>query len=195
MKMNRLRLINFIFAFLLGINIISAQITKGTYHIGATVGYRIPLIISDSLTNSLASYPISLSTGYYLYDNLELGLSISYSSIEHSLKLTSDTYTNKWSSFSFGPTIGYMIPLSKRFYIPVAAEIRYEKSNSHESSYSGFEIVASTGAEYIINKNLGVTMKTSYGTGKLMSETKKVLYLKDIFITFGINYYLGLGKD
>src|SRR5690606_26617643 len=131
-----------------------AQIYQHTKRLGPELNYRSSRIEIPNSQSTLIRNDayLGLSVGYFVANNLDIGLGLKlYSS---KTKLGMDVQTDL--SFVVGPYGTYMIRLSDAIYLPVSVSFGYKGLKSTYEYEHGHELSAGIGLEYILDNKLGL---------------------------------------
>ena len=166
---------------------------KGTIGIGPDISFTSSKseIAGLELEIKNTDFSIGLSFGYYIIDNLEIGLGLSYIS---STEEVSNFETNS-TGLALGPQIVYKVPLSSQFYIPIGASLAYTSTNvendlGDELTYNGLAYGLFTGVEFISNNKLGVHLAIGPQFGTLKdADSDDEFDLTLISANLGFSFY------
>ena len=211
----------FLLSTLLGAATIAAQaqttIPKGTVSLGGSVGYsyssdeyKSTLGSGSSTKYSTSSFSISPYVGFFVADNLSIGLNVSYASSkpEYSGSNIPDASPKATTNFQIGPFVQYYNMLSEQFGLVGTLSAGYEHtsrpatSNSVGLTGSGFysgitpSIVFFPIPKFSIGASIGSLgySRLSIDSGSSTSEET----LTDLGVNFGLSqlqfsgtYYFG----
>lgn len=179
------------FIFLFQTSLLS-QVTKGTTRLGPNLSYSSTTEeyeVLDSEYNSTSTNFV-VSAGYFLIDNLELGLGIQL--LNSSSEVDDDEFTS--TGRAIGPTLTYMIPLNKNAYLPLFAGIAYNSTkisdNIDDYTVKGWSYGLGAGIEYIVSNQLGARISLGYAFGTLKeNEIDLESDVSKLQIGVGVNFY------
>lgn len=158
--------------------ILMGQTEKGTFTVSGGTGLQFTSTTieyeydGDSLGDlDTNSFSIMASAGYFVIDNLSLGLSTTFSST--TTKDEGDKYTSK--STILMPTLSYYFPVEGNFrpFIQagagLASNVEEDDYNGTTDTYklSGLAIGLSGGASYFINSSVSIDFGVAYTTANL----------------------------
>lgn len=168
------------------------QISKGTFRIGPSLAYNGSTQEIDGLDGKFKTSTTSLeaTAGYFLIDNLELGLSAKLTSTKS--EFDSDEQTS--SGTVIGPELTYMVGLSDKVYLPLSVGVGFNSQTiddgSDEITLSGWGYGAGTGLEYIIENRLGARLSLIYSFGSLQDDDSDLEIDSSLFqVGIGVNFY------
>jgi hypothetical protein len=149
------------FLFLGTIHLASGQIAKGTWALGPDIDYSYSKTSLEVLDFEVKSTDLSVGAalGYYVNDNLEIGLSMGILSSKDEVgDLESTT-----SGLYVGPHVQYKVSLSDRFYLPIGGRAAYNSLTSEEEgfdevTYTGMSFGLFAGIEFVENNKVGVSL-------------------------------------
>lgn len=162
---------------LVSFHVAFGQIAKGTWALGPDIDYSYSKIEIDGFDFKSTTSDLSLSAGvgYYVIDNLEIGISLGISSG----KDETDGFESTSSTFIIGPSVTYKVNLSEQFYLPVGAGFFFnsgttEDDASDEVKISGITYGAFIGIEFITNNKVGVSLYFGPEFGTLKEEETEI---------------------
>jgi outer membrane protein len=125
------------------------------------------------------SFLFSPSFGYFVIDNLSIGLSSNISF--ETTKMDGDKTSSK--SFSVLPTTSYYFSLNEKIKPSVRLGIGYasiitKSDGSEKSSYNGIAFGFGGGVSYFINKNISFNLGLSYTRSNLKNEDNDKMKVK-----------------
>lgn len=168
-----------------------AQIYQHTKRLGPELNYRssrieIPHSQSTVIKNEAF---LGLAVGYFVVDNLDIGLGLKLYSTR--IKFEQDFQTDL--SFIIGPYGTYMIRLSDVIYVPVSVSFGYKGLKSSLEYEHGNELSGGIGLEYILDNKLGlrVTLNRKIGLSNQTIPTITDAFTNFI-ISIGGNIYFPL---
>lgn len=192
-KKNLLRLASILTFLFFGVNSATSQIAKGTVRLGPQLAYSNVSQDINGFTEKFITITLNLqlSGGYYVIDNLELGLGLQLASTAN--KVGSDE--NRESGIIIGPNVTYMIPIGEKFYLPIFGGIGYNSlridDNFVESTLSGIGYGVGVGAEYLISNKIGARFSLIHNTGSLQIDDSDLkLDVSSTQVGIGFNIYL-----
>ncbi len=109
--------------------IIIAQQKNGMLSIGGEIGYSRHSNIEEDAYGPyetiITKYTLNPKLGYFLSDNFEIGLGLSYSHSENETKSLNDDYVNKGNMFSVNPFARYYGYFNENFGIFLELNLLY----------------------------------------------------------------------
>lgn len=151
----------------------TGQIVKGTWSLGPDLDYSFSKIEIDEFNSERKSSDLTLgaTAGYYVIDNLQIGISIGM----FSNKDDSNGFESSQTGFYIGPGVEYKIPLSSQFYLPLGAGLLYESAtaeddNENDFKLSGISFHLLSGIEFVVNNKLGAFVHIGPSFGSLKEE-------------------------
>lgn len=166
------------------------QIAKGTWSIGPDVDYSHSKTEIDGFDIESTSSDLQLgaSIGYYVIDNLEIGITTGIFSSKDEI----DDFESTSSGFFIGPNIQYKIALSDQFYLPLGGgftfnSARTEDDRPDETKLSGISYNVFAGIEFVANKKLGAFLHIGPEFGTL-KEDESELEFDATLIAAGIGF-------
>jgi len=175
-----------------------SQISKGTFRVGPDIVYSSNTTKIDGTSDKLSASTLNftLSTGYFLADNLEAGVNVGVVST----KASSGGITNSQSGSVVGGFVTYMLKTDMPLYFPISVGVAYnaitEKGSSSEISYGGLGYGIGGGMEYNPNGILGIRVMLNYNFGSLSSDDFNFeLDQSGTTISIGANLYFSKIKE
>jgi hypothetical protein len=168
---------------------LQAQITQGTLRVGPDLQFFSTKfeILGDELKTS--SIEFSGSGGYYIIDNLELGLTLGFLSSVRDY----GTFEERETGVSFGPHVLYKINIDDNLYVPVGGGLGITSikidDDVDEITFSGVSLSLRGGVEYIFEELLGVGLFLGPDFGTL-EDSDTNIELDWSQIQFGIDISL-----
>lgn len=164
-----------VFAILLLYNgSLHAQTEKGRFVIGAgstlsfisgnsTWGYKGEDNIGKETFSKFNIHPFA---GYFVMDNLNVAVALSYTSSKNTVTPTGEDKTeNKTSEFYIGPAVTYYIPVTeklKAYAIVGGGSALANTGNGDDNSYNGFYFYGAPGLSYFIGRNVALEFQLNY---------------------------------
>jgi len=173
-----------------------AQISKGTFRLGPEFAFNKS---DQEITGSKLSTTVStlqLTGGYYLIDNLELGLTVQLSSTSTEIGPNEQTSTGTF----IGPNLTYMVPLSEELYLPIYGGVGLNSltigDGSDDTSLSGIGYGFGAGLEYLVSNKIGARFSLFYNAGTIEeSDSGLELDITSTQAGIGINFYFTRSDD
>jgi len=145
--------------------IIQAQTVKGTKVVGGGLELQIETdhdyAESETKTTNFSLIP---SVGYFVADNLAVGINLGYSTSKTEYTILNNTNTSKSSGFGVGPFARYYKHTSNEdfaIYGQVSALFGFGKNtdtNDNETKSSSMDIALSPGLVYFFNEHWAVEL-------------------------------------
>lgn len=192
-KKNLLKLVSILTFLFFGVNDATSQVSKGTIRLGPELAYSNASQEIDGFTSKFKTTTLNLqlSGGYFVIDNLELGLGIQLTRTTN--KVDSDEQTT--SGTAIGPNITYMVPIGENFYLPISGGIGYNSlaidDDFSETNLSGLAYGVGVGVEYLISNKIGARFSLIFNTGSLQDNDSDLeLDVSTTQAGIGVNIYL-----
>jgi len=145
--------------------VLHAQTIKGTKVVGG--GLQLQIEKAQDYENSetkTTDFSFIPSVGYFVIDNLAVGININYSTSKTENTFLNNTNTTKSSSFAIGPFARYYMHTSNEdfvFYGQVTALFGSGKetdTNDNKTKTSSFDMALSPGLAYFFNEHWSVEL-------------------------------------
>jgi len=169
-----------------------AQVSKGTIRLGPQLAFSNATQEIEGFSDNIkaTTLNLTLNTGYFVIDNLELGLSVSLARTKNEVGADEQTTSGTF----IGPNLTYMLPLNENFYLPISAglglnSLTLETSNN-ETSLSGLGFGFGTGIEYFASNKMGARFSVLYNAGSITDENDTIdLSVSSTQASIGVNFY------
>lgn len=140
---------------------------------------------------SKKSWIISSGIGYFIIDNLAIGLDLRFNSIKKSFnsQSTDVNYKQTNSTLTLLPNVAYYFPTASDFRPYIGAGIGYGSTNS-----SGLLWGAKGGLVYLLNNSIGLDIGIAYSnlsTSEIIDGTKMNVKTGNFGINAGISVFIG----
>ena len=192
MKKMKFKKLTFFFTLLFVSNLGYSQIAKGTIRIGPDLSYFKSTQEIDGLNAKFKStnFDIGISGGYYIINNLEIGLNLNFLSTTNEV----GSLEEKESGTFIGPSVTYMISARENFYIPVTGGFGMNSIISdddiNEIKFSGLGFGFGIGLEYLIENKIGARFLLGFNIGSLSdNDSTAEIDFADSNIGIGFNIY------
>lgn len=168
------------------------QISKGTFRIGPGLAYNGTTQEIDGLDAKFKTSTTTLEAkvGYFIIDNLELGLEAQLNSTVSEV----DNEEQTSSGTVIGPSLTYMVALSDKVYLPLSVGLGFNSQtiddDFDEITLSGWGYGAGAGIEYLVENRLGARLSLIYSFGSLQDDDSDLEIDSSIFrVGLGVNFY------
>lgn len=173
--------------------ILSAQIAQGTWSLGPDIDYSYSKLEIDEfdIENSTSNLNLSAGVGYYVVDNLEIGLGLGITSGKNE----TNGFESTSSTFVIGPSVTYKVNLTDQFYLPLGAGFLFnsgtsEDDDTDEIKLSGIAYRAFVGVEFVSNNKLGVSLLFGPQFGTLKEDESEIEFdITNFGIGMGFQFY------
>lgn len=171
------------------------QIPKGTWRLGPEVDFASSKTEIDGIDLEIVSsdLEIGVGLGYYIIDNLEIGVNLGILSSKDEV----DNFESKSSGIAVGPALEYKIALSDRFYLPIGGGMRFnsitsEDDDTEEVTFTGMSYGLFTGLEFVESNKLSAWISIGPEFGSLSDDdTDSEFDLNTFGIGMGFSFYFG----
>ena len=155
------------------VHMATGQIARGTWSLGPEVDYSSNKIELDGfdIENRSSDLSLSATIGYYVIDNLEIGITAGI----FSNKDETNGFESSQTGFSIGPNIEYKVTLSDQFYLPIGAGLAYNTATNDDDDNTEFTLTGIsyglyTGIEFVANNKLGAFLHIGPSFGSLKED-------------------------
>ena len=190
-KMN-IKKIAFFFILLFASNLGYSQITKGTIRLGPELSFNKSTQEIDGLNAKFksSSLDLGISGGYYIIDNLEIGLNLNFLSATNEV----DSFEEKERGTFIGPSVTYMVSAGDNLYIPITGGFGMNSITSdddvNEVTFSGLGFGVGVGLEYLIENKIGARFLLGFNFGSLSDDDSTAeIDFSNTDIGVGVNIY------
>ena len=172
-----------------------AQVSKGTFKIGPSVGYNRSWVQdSDDAFNNVA---LSLSVGGFAANNLEVAVVTEFTYREEII----GSFLFESREFYIGPMVTYMIPVSEELFFPIRAGIGFRSAlesdllsilnQESDLSMNGLNWNVGVGIEYLVTQRIGARLGVDYSSATLKDVDNENIQaeIASTFITLGVGFY------
>lgn len=164
-------------ALAISVHMATGQIIKGSWSLGPDVDFAYAKTEVDGFDFETSSSDLSLSAtvGYYVIDNLEIGITTGI----FSDKEEANGFESSQTGFFIGPNLEYKVSLSSQFYLPVGAGLVFNSATSEDDDDNEFKLTGIsyglyTGIEFISNNKLGAFLHVGPQFGTLKEDESEV---------------------
>lgn len=192
-RKNVLKLATMLVILFFGIAEGTSQVAKGTIRLGPELAYSSANQEIDGFSAKFKTTTLNLqlSGGYFVVDNLEIGLGVQLTSTEN--KVDSDKQTT--SGTVIGPNVTYMVPIGENFYLPISGGLGYNSltidDDFSETNLSGLGYGVGVGIEYLVSNKIGARFSLIFNTGSLQDNDSDLeLDVTTTQAGIGVNIYL-----
>jgi len=192
-RKNILKIATMLVILFFGIAEVTSQVAKGTIRLGPELAYSSASQEIDGFSAKFKTTTLNLqlSGGYFVVDNLELGLGVQLASTLNKV----DSAEQKSSGTAIGPNVTYMVPIVENFYLPVFGGISYNSltidDDFSETTLSGLAYGVGVGVEYLISNKIGARLSLIFNTGSLQDNDSELeLDVTTTQAGIGVNIYL-----
>lgn len=157
-------------------NLISAQTEKGKFVVSGATGLQFASMKTEHSSNMFSGIKVTTNTfsimpsfGYYIIDNLAVGVLANYASTT----IKNDGFKDTSSSLALMPFGSYYFPVEGNFRPAVqfgAGLASTAYGSNDENKFSGFVVNFGGGASYFLNDKIAVDFGLSYTSGTLKNK-------------------------
>ncbi|KMQ72720.1 OmpW family outer membrane protein [Chryseobacterium koreense] len=179
----------------------NAQMEKGSWIVSGKTGVGFNSATSKYSANGqsidgpkVTSFSITPGVGYFVINNLAVGVDLSYTSTKTTFKDSSIgiNYEDKQSMFAILPNATYYFATANKLKPYLGAGIGYGSAtsidfyNDQETTKGGLLWGAKGGMVYLLNSNVGLDLGVAYNSFTT-NETVESTKVKTTIDTFGVN--------
>ena len=171
----------------------TSQVAKGIIRLGPELAYSSASQEIDGFNAKFKTTTLNLqlSGGYFVIDNLEVGLGVNLSSTENKVDSNEETT----SGTAIGPNVTYMVPIGENFYLPISGGIGYNSltidDDFNETNLSGLAYGVGVGVEYLVSNKIGARFSLIFNSGSLQDNDSELeLDVTTTQAGIGVNIYL-----
>ena len=179
----------------------NAQLEKGSWIVSGKTGIDFNSSTSKYSAEGqsvdgpeVSSFTITPSAGYFVINNLAIGVDLGFNSTKTTFKNSSlgMDYEDKSSTFTILPNATYYFPTASKVRPYLGAGIGYASLTStdffeeRETTKGGFLWGAKGGIVYLLNSNIGLDLGAGYNS-LTVKQTVDNVEIKTIANTFGVS--------
>jgi hypothetical protein len=178
------------------LHLASGQIAKGTWALGPDIDYSYSKTTLEVIGWEVKSTDLNVgaAVGYYVMDNLEIGLSMGILSSKDEVDDLTVTESST-SGLYVGPHVQYKVSLSDRFYLPIGGRVSYNSLTSENEgvddvTYTGISFGLFTGIEFVENNKVGVSLTFGPEFGNLdETDAERGIDVTTFGVGMGFRFY------
>ena len=181
-----------------GMTSVNAQTEKGNWTFGGSSTFSFNSntqkseFDGDELEGEtkISNINFSADAGYFVIDNLSVGLEFMVSSSKETYEESGDESEFKSSSFAVLPQATYFFRSDSDIAPFVGAKVGYMYAGGEEdiNKYSGLAFGANAGLAYFINSNVSIDLMVEYLNASLSNKEESDFVQKNSAIGAGIGF-------
>lgn len=187
------KLVLFAAIFFAGSLLAFSQISKGKFVLGPDLNFSSQKAEFDGLglTTRTRELEFGMAGGYFIANNLEIGIGVRVSSKTQDVD---DDETNL-TGVSIGPHVNYYFPLSEMFQLLISGGFSYNSSKEDydlngEYTFTGIGYGLRVGLQYLVSDKLGAFLSVGPDFGKLTEKESEVeIDFNVIKSKIGVNFF------